>query len=299
MSQPKPNNQRLRPLRWLVILSALLGIVLLFNRMAPMAWAQEFVFLPLLRQSQSQGAQTTVTPAAARDDAIQLVAAVPEVADWLARYPGWVAQAYQDENNPNLWYVYFTFHPGEADEEWLGKGSVDVAAQKVLNYFVPRELTPEEFAFGLKKIQTYLKYDPETTARFGNTNLWQRDIQYNRWRGLWEAVYTRQPVTDPPVRFIASLSIDATSQRVYLDQIQDEQVTIARASDDTERNQAIQLTWEAEGVGEAVLGHDNIEAYVEPTASAGQYTVEFHDNAVSLFWALVDIYQWQVLEAGR
>ena len=81
--------------------------------------------------------------------AVQLMAEIPEVATWLANYPDWSGNAWAEEEDGRFYTVDLY---SEAADEWLGWGYVNVADGLVEDYFVPRELSAEEFHIGREKV---------------------------------------------------------------------------------------------------------------------------------------------------
>jgi hypothetical protein len=215
--------------------------------------------------------------------AIQLLAALPDVAQHLAVYPGWRADAYQEEGSDTIWNVDFY-----QEDEWLGWGKVDLASDTVLDHFVPRELSPEEFAAGQALVETFIKHDPEIRARLAEPSLWGHDTSYNRWDTQWQVWYWYGIDA-----LVANLNIyDGT---VYLDSLEDPNQLDAAERAEADRNRAVELAYGAQGVDQALAGFDDWRTYVEEQGGA-RYTVSFVSGAQTRFAALVDIAQGTVVE---
>ncbi len=264
---------------------------LAFLSIAVIASAQSgIIYLPVVAKSESVRVPATATPTT-EQQVIDLVTAIAEVKDWLARYPGWTTNVYPEDEANNIWKVDFCNNKDCA--EWLGYGKVNLNTGAVVEHFVPRELSSEELAAGKPKIEKYLEYDPETRVRQGNPDLWYHDIYWNRWDALWEAAYSYGLEA-----FTVRMKINQDTGKVELDSFVNPNELKDEDKAEQQRNRARELIWEAEGVGEAVAGQDGWKTYVEHQGGS-KYTVAFVADGKQLFSALVDVDAGKVLESGK
>lgn len=270
---------------------ALICFSLAFLSIALIASAQSgVIYLPVVAKSESVRVPATATPTT-EQQVIDLVTAIPEVKAWLDRYPGWTTNVYPEDEANNIWKVDFCSN--KDCDEWLGYGKVNLNTGEVIDHFVPRELSAEELAAGKDKIEKYLQYDPEVLVRQGNPELWYHEINWNRWDALWEARYSYGLEA-----FTVRLNINKETNKVEFDSIVDPNELKAEEKAEQQRNRARELIWEAEGVGEAVDGHDSWKTYVEHQGG-GKYTVAFVADGKQLFSALIDVDAGKVLESGK
>jgi hypothetical protein len=218
--------------------------------------------------------------------AVALVSVYPVIADFIASYPGWTASAYADDEAAQLWHVDFA----AADGEWLGYGHVNLQSGEIYDVFVPRDLTPEEFQAGQEKIEHFLLNNPEVMALLGDVSLWDHNVWYNRWDANWQAWYGYG--LD---EWTINLSIDAESGNVWMDDYYDPAVLEEDEQVAWNRDQAVELAYQAEGLEAALNGHDEWHTYASDQGD-GLWTVEFATDGELLFSALVDIVNWQVVE---
>lgn len=225
----------------------------------------------------------------AEQQAIDLLTAVDEVAMHLANYPGWYGEAWESDSEPGVFNVDLYSAGGE---EWLGWGEVDMPNASVRDYFVPRELTPEEFQYGRERVEAFVLNDAELLALLGNLDEWGYETYYNRWDVVWETYFWRSIDA-----YVAVSYFDWESDEVWLDGIHDQNAFEADEREALNRSQAVELAYEAEGLWEALEGTDNWRTYVEHQGDS-RYSVSFVTQDQSLFFALVDIATWEILESG-
>lgn len=265
----------------LILAVALMSIALVVFAQA------KVVYLPV-----AAGGVAASTPQQPTDDpkqaAIDLAAAQPEVALYLSGFASWRADAWQEDESSTVWFIDFY---DVAKDEWIGNARVDVALAQVLEYYAPRELTSEEFQAGQAKIEAYLPYDAEVTARMGNPDLWYHTVTYDRWESNWKVYYARG--LD---EFVVLMNMDENGE-VYLDQITDPYLFEEKEAAELARNQAIELAYSAPGLDAALEGRDHWRTYAEQQDGA-RWSVAFVADEQQLFSALVDIESWQVLESG-
>ena len=236
------------------------------------------VFLPLVTQPKGGTPGNIVD--SPEDEAIALLVAVPNVGLYLAGYPGWHGDAYEEGSNADLFNVDFY----SAGDEWIGWGQANVTTGEVTDYYVPRELTAEEYAAQKPLVDRFILHDPEIAARLVEPALWGSDTQWNRWEQRWEVYYWYGIDS-----LVVILSLDGDN--VYLQSIADPELLEAEAQDEANRNKAMEIAWSADGLWARLEGRDDWRTYVEPVEGGGgnQYTVEFVSGDETLFAALVDI----------
>jgi hypothetical protein len=216
--------------------------------------------------------------------AIGILVQQPKVARHLASYAGWRAEADLDEGSETVWNI--DLYKGD---EWIGWGKVDLSAGEVVDYYVPLDLTPEEFAAGKEKIEKFLTYDPEVKARLGEPSLWGHEVAWNRWDQQWQAWYWYGIDA-----LVVVVTIDETTGTVYLDAIHDANDLEAEDKAEADRNRAIEIAYGADGIDDALAGFDAWRTYVEDQGQ-GRYTVAFVNGDRTLLAVLVDIVQGIVL----
>ena len=219
--------------------------------------------------------------------AIQLFTAQDDVAAFLADYPDWQGESWPEDDAGQIWGIDLY---SEAADEWLGWGQVNVSTGEVIEYFVPRDLSPEEFQAGLEKVEKYVFADAEILALLGDPEAWDHETRWNRWEANWEVWFGK--------------GLDEWLVVVYLEddyaslEIIDPTAFEAEEQERLNRDQAIELAWEAEGIGEALDGVDYWTTYVE-NQGGSQWSVSFVSGDTELFYALVDIESWEVLESTK
>ncbi len=233
--------------------------------------------------------------ALAQDDpqaqkAIQLVAASEQFADFLAQYPNWLGWAEQDDGD--WWYVEFW----SADyEEWLGEAVVNLQTGEIRESFVPRPLPAEKYAELLPRVQAYALADGEVQALLGDPAQWEVWADYDRWEGVWFVDFTRG--LDHYVAVVRVETDENGQQAFVLEELFDANLMDAEEQERANRDTAVALAYEAEGVDAALDGHDDWTTYVEPLEE-NVYSVEFVAGGQELFHAVVNIAQGTILETS-
>lgn len=241
-------------------------------------------------------AEEAINPFTSNDDdielgdearqAIQLVAEIPEVAAWLATFPDWAGDAWQDEEDGRFYEVDLY---SEAADEWLGWAYVNVADGVVEDYFVPRELTAEEFQAGQARVEQFVLSDEEVLARLGDAANWEHDTWYNRWDANWE-VWFWNGLEE------VAVTINIWEDEIYLDRIYDPTELEAEEASENSKNEAIGLAWGAEGIDQALSGVDNWQTYASQQSDT-VWAVSFVGDGQELFYVLVDVENEQILES--
>ena len=218
--------------------------------------------------------------------AVQLMTDIPEVADWLASFPDWTGNAWQDGEDGRFYTVDLY---SESAEEWLGWGYVNVVDGVVDDYFVPRELSAEEFQQGLAMVEAFVFSDEEVLARLGNVENWDYDTWYNRWDANWQ-VWFWYGLEE------LAVTVNIWDGAPYLDGIDNPAAFEAEEAAEHSKNQAIELAWQADGIDQALAGSDNWQTYVSQQGD-NLWAVSFATADEELFYALVDIENWTILES--
>jgi len=219
--------------------------------------------------------------------AIAILAADAVAAAHLATYNGWHGDAYPQDDSGILWYVDLY---ADADDEWLGYGIVNIETGQITESFIPRELTTEEYQEGQTAVEAFVLNDGEVLALLGDPALWDRYVYYNRWDVKWE-VYFSQGLDE----WVAIVYRDEYG--IYLEGIHDPSALSDEETAEMNRSQAIELAYSAEGIDQALNGVDNWSTYVA-LQEGNVWVVTFATDERTLFYALVDIEQWLVLESG-
>lgn len=237
-----------------------------------------------IRQARARMARVA---AGDQETAIQLLAAVPEVALWLQNFPGWLGYAWESDT-PAVWSVYFL---ASEEGEWLGEGTVNIATGEILSYFVPRELTPEEYTEQLALVEYFRQNDAAVVDRIGDAgDFWQHYTYYSRWETLWYTYYYYGLDA-----FAVVLKYNKSDGTVVLQEIYDPNQLNAEKQVQQARDTAVELAWTAPGISLALEPYDSHQSTVVPQATAGQYRVEFYADDVLRFWALTDVNAYRLL----
>ena len=294
------------------IVSALLVTVLMitlslghsFLKAYPLGFTMgegENIFLPIIESEASAAdpaeeilptaePEPTATPDPNEDDeakVIRILATEEKKAGHLALYPGWVASAW--DNDDGTWYVEFKSNDGE-DFEWLGDGTVDVTTNEIVYSFTPSDLPTDEYQRGLTQIEAYLPHDAEIKNRF-NPDLWEKSVGWDRWEQQWYVSYWYGLE-----EFI--IFFNFWDDKPQIDRITDINKLEAKKQAEWVRNQAIELTFEIDGIWEILDGVDDWVSYVEPQGG-DLWSVEIVAAGEEKFHALVNTESWTVIESGE
>ena len=248
-----------------------------------------WLFALLLLLNSSSHAQTFLDSDAFRalepgaQNAVELMLQNDEVAAFLEKYPDWRAEAYID-NEPD-WKV--DFYQGD---EWFAAAHINVATSEVYDAYYPHELSEEVFGETRDVIESLVFNDAELQALLVDFNLWEHEVHYDAYEQNWWVDFWRG---------IDALKADIgkDGERFYVDQVYDPQAFDEEEAQRVARDRAVELAWQAEGIGAALDGVDDWRAYAEPQEGS-RWTVEFAIYGRSLFTALVDLAKGEVLEAG-
>lgn len=228
------------------------------------------------------------------DEAIQLLTTHQPVADYLAKfYPEWHGYAYPIDEAGDVWEVNLFAGPeGSGDEEWIGYGRVNITSDEVLEYYVPRKLTADEEAAEGALVQDLVTADPEMLALLADPSEWYPGRYYDPYEPAWY-VYFYKGLDS----WAARVGIDLTTGEpvFFIQAIYDPDALTEEDELEWARNQAIELSYEAPGLWEALDGIDNWRTFVENQGGT-QWSVEYVANDEELFYVLVDIGTWEILE---
>ena len=217
--------------------------------------------------------------------AIQLLASETAVAQFLSDYPDWNGESWPENDASDIWSIDLY---SEAADEWLGWGMVNINTGEILDYFVPRDLSPEEFQAGMAKVENLVLNDAGVQARLGDPALWEHETYYNRWDEQWE-VWFAHGLDE----LLVTVYMD--EEYIYLEDIIDPSQLEAEKEAELQRDQAVELAWSADGIDQALDGVDNWHTLV---ASRGDlWAVSFVSDDQELFFALVDIDNQTIVEA--
>ena len=215
---------------------------------------------------------------------IKLIAAHPDAVAYLADYPGWTAEAWQeDDEDDAVWGADFF----DAEGEWIGYGQVNLQSAEVLDLYAPRGLTPEEFQIGQAAVEKLVLNDAEVLALLGDPADWERGSDYDRFEERWNVWFDRGLES-----WLAVVWQDEDTGKYHIEEILDPMAFDAAQAQEAARNQAIELAYSAAGVDEALDGVDNWRAYAE-NQGGSTWSVSFAADGKELFYTLVDI------EAGQ
>lgn len=219
---------------------------------------------------------------------IAFVADTEDFASWLETYDEWYGSAWGPDEN-GIWYV--EFH-AEADDEWLGYANVDENTDEIVDSFIPRPLSAEDFQAQQPRVQALVLDDPEILALVGDPINWEIYTEFDRWEQHW-GVYLSRGLEAYliAVEFTDGDEGDFTIQGIHPANELDAEEELQNA-----RDRAVALAWQADGVGEAVDGYDDWDAFIEHQGRT-RWSVMFVAGDAELFYALVDIGADEVLES--
>ncbi len=260
MNTKSPHN----PQRWLLWAACLLAVGLLLSA---------FAAVPAQAQTDEESYYIT------------FVATSEEFIGWLIEHPGWQGYAYGPDEN-GIWYVEFYDASGE---EWLGYANVDSTTDTIVDFFIPRPLPADVYQEQQQVVLLVVLDDPEVLALLVDPVLWDYWSDYNRYEQVWEVVFYR--------------GVDAIYVRVRVDGenyyieavVPDAHKLSDEEAEQHDRDTAIALAYQGEGVDQALEGYDDWTTYVEHQGGA-LWSVTFASGDTELFYALVDIEKEAVLE---
>ena len=216
---------------------------------------------------------------AIKQKVIQIAADSDMFKDWLASHPNYRSNASGPDNN-GIWYVEFKT---EADDEWLGYANVNANTGEIQDAFAPKPLSTEVYQEQLPEVTAFALADAEVLARLNNNpKLWQMYPDWNRWDATWDVSFMRG------IDGIVVKLKFGDDQKLHIDKIVDPNELSADEKVDKARDDAISLAYGADGVGDALNGHDNWSTYVEQQGN-NRWSVSFVDGDTPLTTVIVDV----------
>ena len=100
------------------------------------------------------------------DMAIAIAANYQEMA-WHISHYRWSAEAYFDEGEATWWIDFWSVDSTGEQEEWLAWAGVDLVTSELIESYVPRELTAEEFQVGRTLVEELVFNDAAVLAAVG------------------------------------------------------------------------------------------------------------------------------------
>ncbi len=239
----------------------------------------------LSRQNEeSEAAESPqTTPPFQKDDnspearVIQLIANHPDAVTYLADYPNWSAEAWQEDGD--VWGADFY----DAEGEWIGYGQVNLQSGEVLELYAPRDLTPEEFQTGQEAVEKLVLNDAEVLALLGDPADWDRGSDYDRFEESWGVWFDKGLES-----WLVMVRQDEDTGKYHIEEIFDPMAFDAAQAQEEARNQAIELAYSADNIDEALDGVDDWRTYAE-NQGGSVWSVSFAADGEELFYALVDI----------
>jgi hypothetical protein len=221
-------------------------------------------------------------------EAIQHLANQPDMSAYLENYDNWEGSTWHDEEN-DLYYIDLY---SEGYDEFLGSGIVNAQTGEITELFIPRELTPEEYQAGLAIVEDIVFGDAEVAALLGDPNDWERGTDYDRYDASWYTWFYRG--LDEWVVVVRSYD----GNEYFIDDIYDQNAFDEEEQRRIDQDQAIELAFEAENIYSALENAGNWKAYASPQGD-GVYAVSVAGNDTELFYALVNIEAWEILETSE
>ena len=220
-------------------------------------------------------------------EAIDIASHHPPIRAMLDLAPNWSASAWVEDEEEHIWGVEFWMDQAQTD--WMGWAAVDLDSSEVLEYEIIALLPPEEEARQRTAVNDLVLVDAEVLALLGNPAEWDVYTEYNPWEGFWY-VYFGKGLEEWAVEVQYEDADHITIQRIF-----DPSAFTADEAQRVARNQAIDLAYEADGLWEALQDYDDWKAYAAQIEGS-QWAVSFASGNQELFYALVDIEAWEILE---
>jgi hypothetical protein len=220
---------------------------------------------------------------------IAIVSAHPPFDAWLPQHEGWFGQA-SDDDGDGVYYIDF-FTPEW--EEWLGNAYIDARTLEVSAAYAPIPLTDDEYDAQLALITPYIVNDIEVLGWLNNLpDQWDVWTDFNRWDQRWEMNFYRGIVAVQ-----VQVRID-DNDNVWIEDIIDPNLLDKQQMIDDNRDAAITLAHQSDGIWDALEGFDDWTTYVEWQHDA-VWSVSFVTGETMRFFALVDLGTGTILESER
>ncbi len=181
----------------------------------------------------------------------------------------------------------------ESDEEgeegeWLGYVLLNLSTQEIIEYEIVQHLSEEELAAVQHRVQTALLQHPEIIALIGDAAGWNIELEYDPYEQLWLMFFEKEATA-----WLAEAVIE--EEQVILINISDPTALDEEEKLAFQQEQAIELAYEGSNAPTILNGIDDWTTYVA-TQEDGRYGVSFVRGEEELYFALVDVDAWQVVE---
>lgn len=217
---------------------------------------------------------------------IQIAADSEMFSDWLAGHPNYHADAWGPDEN-GVWYVEFK---NDGDEEWLGYANVNADTGEILDSFAPKPLPADVYQSQMPRVTAFVKADVEVLARLeNNLDLWEVYTDWNRWDATWDVGFYRGIEG-----VVVKLNFDE-NDNLYIEKIIDPNALSEDEVSDQMRDDAINLAYAADGVWQAIEGHDDWATYVEIQGES-IFSVSFATDDTTLVTVIVNVTDGEVLD---
>ena len=220
--------------------------------------------------------------------AIGIAAAHPDIAAALKRFPQWSAAAEEEEDaDQHIWNV--TFYEDQQQEEWLGDAQVDLDDETVLEYDIPIFLSREEEARQKDEVESITLADAQLLALLGNPDDWESYADYDPYEAAWFVTFEHGLDA-----WEAVLQKDENG-RWAIDHIQDPYACSEEEKQHLDRDKAIELAGEADGLWQALEDVDDWQALASPLPDH-RWNVSFVAGEKEVYAVVVDIDAWKIIE---
>lgn len=241
------------------------------------------VLSPILTQAQMSD----------EDKAIAIASAHGEFADFLSQYEGWEAWAYFEDG---VWIVEFG-REANGEEKWLGYAVLSIDTGEVYEAFAPKPLPTDVHTELQTKVLTLVENDAEMLARVGDISQWETWVEYDVYEQVWFVAFFKGLDAWAAVVQVEFAEDSYDVLNISIADIVDPHRFEEQDAREYERNDAIALAYEADGIDEALSGHDDWDTLVSEQDD-GVWAVQFVIENAELFYALVDVNQRQILETN-
>ncbi len=246
------------------------------------------MLVPLMVQAQMSDEEKAIAIAAGDEDLVAL----------LEQFEDWEAEAYEEDED--IYGVDFLVPIDPEDPEFIGFVLVNVATGEIYETFVPIVLPTSVEVVLQERVLNHVSNDPEVLSRLGSPDLWEHYVEFDGFDGLWYVGFERG--LEVWVAVVEVVFVDADEDNYDVQEIElygffdgnrlEEQEQIAN-----NKNQAIILAYEADGIDDAVGDVEDWTTMVSQY-NGSQWTVQFISGDTVLFTALVDIEQDVVLQSS-
>lgn len=209
-----------------------------------------------------------------------------EVRKFLERFPDWTADSYPQDDEGQFWKIDF-YDAGE----WIGYAHLNTETDELFDTILPIDLSEEEKTVAQSQIETLIFDDAEVLARLKYPEDWDFDMHYDMYKETWTVYMWGGNDQSLGVRLY-----QADSGRYRIDDLFDPDALSAEELEQHLRDEAINLAYSANEVGQALDGRDDWFSYAEPQGGP-LWTVAFEADGENLVTVLVDLEAQVVLEA--